>query len=346
MRKNIGSLLVMLVALHAIGPAFADDTVQNDQRTLRGTITEITPDQIKITTTGGEQVVAAENVKRITLDADPNELKSARNNALNTQYNRVLTELDKMGDPPNDKFVLGEVAFYRALAASKLALSGEEGTLTEAAIVAGKFVNSPSAQNSYHFYEGVELFGDLAMALGKPEAAEKNYAKLLASQSKTVLLSGYTKVAEAQLAQGKFDEAQKSFDQAIAVESTNPDAARLKLFAGIGRANCQAELDNADEAITYLQDLIKNQDSSQNDLFARAYNALGKCYLKQGKQKEAVHAYLFTDVLFFQNPNDHGEALYYLSQLWDKLNKPERSRDARNTLTSPRYQNTVWAKKQ
>ena len=346
MRTNIHLFLAIVIVFFAIDRVVADEVQQTNDRTLRGTITEITPDEVKITNSAGaEQVVAAEDVKRIILDSEPAELKSARNNALNTQYNRVLSELDKMGDPPNDKFILGEVAFYRALAAGKLALSGEAGTLSDAGTIANKFVNSPTGQNSYHFYEGVELLGDLLMAVGKPDVAEKNFAKMLASQSKTVLLSGHTKVAESQLAQGKFDEALSSFDQAIAVDSTSPDAPRLKLFAGIGRANCLAELKRADEGIAFLQDLIKNQDSSQNELFARAYNALGNCYLKSGKDKEAVHAYLFTDVLFFQNAYDHGEALYNLSLLWEKLNKTERARDARNTLNTPRYQNTVWAKK-
>ena len=77
-------------------------------------------------------------------------------------------------------------------------------------------------------------------------------------------------------------------------------------------------------------------------LFARAYNALGRCYMKQNKPKDAVLALLHTDVLFYADADAHAEALYYLSKLWSDINKSDRAVAARSTLRE-RYAGSIWA---
>jgi tetratricopeptide (TPR) repeat protein len=333
-------LLTTLIA----SPLFAwPDTVQSD-RTYTGTITAMTPDTITIETAGGAQVIAAETVKRVTLDLDPSELKTARNSALSGQYNRVPEELDKISPLPSNDFVRTEILFYRAKAIALMAISGEEGTLSDAVKAVGDFVRDKAAESSYHFYEASELYGDLAMAMGRPDGAQTYYGKLLESKSNLTLLRANTKMGDALNADGKFKEAIAAYDKAMNIEVNDPTANDLKRLAGVGRASALAETGKPDEGIAYLDELIKNEDSTKTELFGRAYNALGKCYMKQGKTKEAVHAYLFTDLLFFANAANHAEALYYLSQLWTTLNRPERAREAKQKL-SERYQNTPWAKK-
>ena len=77
-------------------------------------------------------------------------------------------------------------------------------------------------------------------------------------------------------------------------------------------------------------------------MIARLYNALGRCYLKQNKPKDAVMAYLHTDVLFYADADAHAEALFHLSKLWSDINKSDRAVAARNTLRE-RYAGSVWA---
>ena len=91
-----------------------------------------------------------------------------------------------------------------------------------------------------------------------------------------------------------------------------------------------------------MQDLINRNDPQDAALFARAYNALGRCYLKQGKTKEAVLALLHTDVLFSNEAEPQAEALYHLSKLWSEVNKSDRAAAARTTLRQ-RYAGSIWA---
>jgi tetratricopeptide (TPR) repeat protein len=103
-----------------------------------------------------------------------------------------------------------------------------------------------------------------------------------------------------------------------------------------------AETGKAEEGLALLQDLINKNDPQDVPLFARTYNALGKCHQKLNKPKDAVLAYLHTDVLFYTDADAHAEALYNLSKLWGDVNKQDRAVAARATLKE-RYAGTVWA---
>jgi hypothetical protein len=72
---------------------------------------------------------------------------------------------------------------------------------------------------------------------------------------------------------------------------------------------------------------------------------MGQCYLKSNKPKDALLAYLHTDILFYGDPESHAEALYYLDKLWQQVDRPERALQARKLLQQ-RYRGSVWANKE
>ena len=76
----------------------------------------------------------------------------------------------------------------------------------------------------------------------------------------------------------------------------------------------------------------------------QAYNALGAFYRSKQQDTDAVLAYLHVDLLFASNPSAHAEALYHLSQLWGKLDKPDRGVDAANRLRA-NYAGSSWAQR-
>jgi tetratricopeptide (TPR) repeat protein len=148
-------------------------------------------------------------------------------------------------------------------------------------------------------------------------------------------------VGRALIAQKKFDEASQQFSDVLAIDLSTAEANREKLFASIGKAQCVAELGKPDEGIAALQDLIARNDPTDGVLFGRIYNALGKCYLKVNKPKDARDAFLHTEMLFPNDTNAHAESLYHLSKLWSDLNKSDRAVAARNTLRE-RYPGSIW----
>ena len=117
-------------------------------------------------------------------------------------------------------------------------------------------------------------------------------------------------------------------------------------MAKAGKASCLAGTGSPAEGITIAEKLItENSPENNAELFGRTYNALGACYLKAGKPKDALMAYLHVDVLFYSDSEVHAEALYNLSKLWLSLKKQDRADNARNLLTD-RYAGSVWAKTQ
>jgi tetratricopeptide (TPR) repeat protein len=114
------------------------------------------------------------------------------------------------------------------------------------------------------------------------------------------------------------------------------------------RCSCSAvggpETGDPEQGIALLEELILDNDPRDEELFGRAYNALGRCYMKLDKTTDALLAFLHTDVVFTSEPDVHAEALYHLGQLWSQVNQSERSLRARSLLND-RYSGTRWARR-
>ncbi|MFI4876357.1 MAG: tol-pal system YbgF family protein, partial [Blastopirellula sp. JB062] len=118
--------------------------------------------------------------------------------------------------------------------------------------------------------------------------------------------------------------------------------ARQKDFATVGKAICLAEQGKPADGVKLIQPVLERANPKDADLFSAAYNALGRCYLKEGKPKDALLAFLHTDILFYGNPEMHAEALYYMSKLWKEVNDPDKGVAAYELLRS-RYAGSRWA---
>ena len=114
-------------------------------------------------------------------------------------------------------------------------------------------------------------------------------------------------------------------------------------MAGVGLAVCLAETGKADEGRQTLLKILEIAGPRDIELNAKAYNALGQCYLQQKNNKQALLAFLHTDLLYSGQRDAHAEALYHLTKLWGQLEKSDRARQARNTLKSS-YAGSRWAK--
>jgi len=150
-------------------------------------------------------------------------------------------------------------------------------------------------------------------------------------------------IGRARLAQpGKEKEAKAAFDAALKIPGQGEAYDLLKLSATLGLAQCLAA-DEPDAAVKMVNDILAKADIEDTELHARAYNALGIAHRKAGRNTEALMAFLHVDVLYFAVPEAHAEALYNLAQLWDKRQKPNRARRAKQILAE-QYSNSRWSK--
>jgi tetratricopeptide (TPR) repeat protein len=310
---------------------------------LSGTVVAATPTQITVEVRGQQRMVAVNEIRRVTFGDDPQELKRARDNAYSGNFEGALNELKTLNPASITRdFVKQDFAFYLAYSKGKVALAGG-GDKAAAANELLAFVTAN--KQTYHLYAAAELLGDLAVAQENYAQAVRYYGSLAKSPFPEYQLKGGVLEGRALVAEGKFAEAIAKFDAVVAGSIDTPAATQQKRLAEVGKALCLAETGQVPTAIQMLQKIIQENDAADGELFGRAYNALGRCYLKTDKKKDALLAYLHTDILFYANPDAHAEALYYLSSLWNEANKADRAIASRNLLTQ-RYAGSSWAKKQ
>ncbi|QDU25323.1 hypothetical protein ETAA8_03880 [Anatilimnocola aggregata] len=309
----------------------------------KGTVTTITKNEIALDMAGVPRSFPVNEITRVIFADEPNELTNARNSVVAKNYNAAVEELKKV-DPAalTREFMRHDAAYYKALSELRLAMSeGGDKTKAEADMLA--FLRS--APDSYHFYEAAELLGDLAASSGKYENAVRYYTPISKAPFEDYQMRANNAVARAQVAQKNFPAALAGFEAVLAGNLSTVEATQQKMLASVGKAQCLGETGKADEGVAMAEGIIAKNDPQDAKLFARAYNALGACHLKAGRPKDALLAYLHTDVLFYADSDAHAEALYNLVKLWGDLNKADRATAARATLRE-RYAGSIWNAKE
>ena len=307
----------------------------------KGVLKEITKDKLTLEINGVAQSFDVNQIVRFNFDEEPNELNNARNAIAVRKFQLAADELKKLdGKPQKNRDIAADIAFYKAYCQARLALTA--GGDRAAAI--SKLLDWAKANaNNFHFYESAELLGDLSVAAGQSADAARYYGSLSTAPWPDYQMKGNIAVGRALLAEKKFPEALEKFEAVAAASENSAEAEAQKRLAVAGKAVCLAETGKADEGIALLNAIIKDNNPEEDKiLFARTYTALGNCYLKQNKTKEALQAFLFTDILFDVDADAHAEALYHLSKLWADVNKTERATQAKAALKD-RYAGSVWA---
>jgi tetratricopeptide (TPR) repeat protein len=297
-------------------------------------------DEVSLDLGGVPKTFQVNEIVRITFKDEPPELNAARTQVLQRNYNQAMTELKKLdGQRIERALVKQDADFFRALCQCRLAMS-EGGDKAAAMTAMLNFVKS--APQNYHFYDAAETLGDLAMTSGKWADAAKYYGPIASARWPDYQMRANNAIGRALTGDKQYEAALDKYKAVLDTDLATPEALRQKSLASVGKAVCLAETGKAEDGVAALVDLIGKNDPQDSVLFARAYNALGRCYLKLNKPKDAVLALLHTDVLFYSDADAHAEALYQLSKLWNDVNKSDRAIAARNTLRE-RYAGSIWA---
>ena len=338
------SLMLVLCALPAVGWAQINDQIYQQGGTpTRGDISKSSPDEVDVIVAGNTQKIPTNKIRKINFGGEPNELRTARDHASQGRYEDALEVLAKVNTSTIKRpLIQQDYLFIKAFSQAKLALTGGGDKAAAEKDLLGFFGGN---QSTFHAYECAEILGDLAVAKQDYVEAGKRYAYLAKAPWKDYQMRSSVLQASAMLGQGKYAEAKAKFDDVVASPLDDPAALEQKLQAKVGQALCLAESGDPAGGIKLVQEVIGSNEPQQNPaLFGRAYNSLGRCYLKSNKPKDALLAYLHVDVLFYQNPETHAEALYYLTKLWTEVKKSERAIQSR-TLLQSRYAGSSWAKK-
>ncbi len=333
--------LLILATAHP-GLAQQPDSVVGQRGTPTfGTVVDTSSTMVTVDTTAGKRQFPVNEIQKVTFGGEPRELRNARDAIARGQFESSRSDLEKIAPSSVSRdLIRQDIAFLKGLCDARMALAGGGD---KSAAVRELLAFSKEAPTSYHYFQTVELLGDLAIALASFDNGIKYYGKLEEAPWPDYKLRATVLQAQAMVSSEKYSEALKKY--AAVLDSTVDDsrARAQKRLATIGQAICLANMEKAEQGIKMVQQVIAENDSQSNpELFARAYNALGACYLKSGKPQDALLAYLHVDLMFNQLPDAHAEALFHLSSLWRTVKKSERALRARSLLES-RYSGSVWA---
>lgn len=329
----------MIALLGARADAQLQDRIYGATGTATsGTISGMTASEVSM----GNIRREVNEIRRIEFGGEPRDLTAARQQAQKGQYENAIESLAKIDRGQIKRnYIAQDILFFEAYCKAKMALRGG-GDKREAATLLADF--RKKFGGSYHYYEASELFGEIAVASNEYASAEAAFKSLQQAPWTDYKMKASVLVGRALIAQEKYPDAVTAFDSVISQAVNSAEALRQQRFAAVGKAVGLAETGKVDDGVKAVTQVIAENDPKDQELMGRAYNALGRCHMKGGRDMDALLAYLHVDLLFFTHPDIHAESLYYLRTLWQKANKQNRAVQAKNLLES-RYAGTRWATK-
>ena len=345
MSRRLFQTLTMLALIAGLARAAVgqDRVIPLKGQTTAGTVTGMSPEKVTVDVAGTPREIPVNEINKIVYSDEPLELGRIRDQVIAGQIEQANEDMKKLNaDSIQRDVVKQDVEFYKAYIQGKLALQGSGNPATaDAAMMAFFRANL----GSYHAFRAAELLGQLANAQGNYAEAAKRFKFISKAPWPDYRLKANVLEARALSAAKSYAEALERYNEIIQTAESSPEVNRQKLFATVGRAVCMAETGKADEAVKSLETIVKDNDAKDALLFAYTYNALGNCYLKQDKLKEARLAFLRTHLLFNNDADAHAEALANLAKLWADAAKPDRALAAKNLLKE-RYPASPWSKVQ
>lgn len=214
----------------------------------------------------------------------------------------------------------------------------EEGKAADPAITALKAFKTKHA-DSWQIGSALQLLGRLQLESKDFEGAKATFGELSqANVAEDLKQEAQLQVIYVGIRSGKTAEAQTALTAALQSFSKGSKHA---VKAQVLQAELQLFAKKYDEATKLLRQVTK--DTNDKELKALAYNSLGVCLYEQEDFKGARWEFLWVDVVYNQDKNEHAKALYYLWKVFEKLGDAEKAQDCREQLLNERaFAGTEW----
>jgi len=339
-----------IVSMFALGGAEAwgiDSVIRKStEKPAGGEITSITRTEVVVTPRIGSPVtVPANDIDDVDWDGAPPSLNLGQSQESVGQLDSALKSYEEAEQESSGgkEGLRAEIAFSIARVNAKLAFADESRREAAKTLL----VNFTDRYRShYRFYDAQLLLGRVALAADDEIGAEAAFDVVIGSPWTDYQMAGKIGRARIELARGQVAAAKAAFNDVAGKPASTPAEASQRLEAMVGQAKClQAESNHA-EAVTILDQVVKQSSTTDVRLQAEAYLRQGDAYAALGgREEDAVMSYLHVDVLpsLAQQKDLHAEALYQLSRLWPAVGKPERGQAAAEKL-GQNYPDSEWAK--
>jgi tetratricopeptide (TPR) repeat protein len=331
MRRSIA--FGLLTALALATTARTDEVILDPSASLKvpggrivGQITSESPTAVKIKPeTGAEREVPVEQIASINYTGQPASLPLAETRENNGALAEALEQYRKAAGEAASKPYVTQAAQFGAARVQAGIAKADPSKLDEAIAALDTFVKTHRA--SRHLAPALEQLARLALNKGdnnRTEEALKALAAIPWAADRAAVLQ-----ARLLAKKGQGDQALQALEKVIGAA---PKGSSRAEEARLARAEVLSATGKFADAEAAAREVIRDTPPESAELQALAHNTLGDCLRAAGKTKDALFAYLETDILYDADKEQHAKALYYIAQLWRELKQQARADEVMGRL--------------
>ena len=327
----------------------ADQVVTRDE-TLFGKIESVSTEAVQLLprgSAGAAREIGVSDVVMIQFSDEPQDLIEAKRRLVKNNFVGALEAIQQVDEDEIQSAsvaVRGEYAYVRAVAGGHVAM-GAAGKISSALSSIKNAIDQFT--RSIHYYELLEVAGDLEQALGRYDEAASRYKKIALGPPPMVVRAGRLK-GDVLAAEGRYPEAIKEFEKVQSVDLVGGFVEQEKMMACLGQAESLLSLGQFSEAASLIRTMLSGRHPEEvpiattNVLLGNAYSLLGRALAEMKQDQDALIAYLTVDLVYGDAPETHAEALFQLFQLWNRGGYPRRAEEVRKKLMKT-YPKSTWA---
>jgi tetratricopeptide (TPR) repeat protein len=338
--------LALAVAAPSLAPA-ADvvrlvpgSTVKNTGGQISGQILAETPTELTIKPpVGGEQKVPVDQIASVEYDGAPPSylLGQARENT-GTLVEAAELYQKAVGEAQGKELLQRSAAYRRASVLADIGLADPDAAAAGLKALDEFLKAHPQSRQVGPALETLVRLSLQQNDAARAEAAVNDLArKVPAYRDRADVLK-----ARVMVKKGQTDQALAELDRILAKAPQGSAQAREALLARAEALVAAKQFDQAEEAVRKVIDQAPPEDASVQ---AMAHNVLGDCLRAAGRPKDALIAYLKTDVLYSSDKSAHPRALAMIAQLWTELRQEARAGEVLERLRQL-YPQSPYAKGQ
>lgn len=309
---------------------------QTTGRIVRGTITAESPREIKIQVGTKTETITVDDLADVDYAGTPQAFLEAEQREKSGDLNAALESYKRAASAAGLKPFVAQLVKFKYATALADAGMNEPQKLNDSITALQQFVKS--YPNGRHTALALERLLNLVRSgsdQSKIDSVLTDMANIPGNQGRANILK-----AELLAEQGQAEKALQLLDTA---KSQIPKNSELERLAESTRIKVLVARKDFTEAEKLARTLIESSVPNDAAALAPAYNSLGDCLRAAGKPKDAMIAYLHTEILYDRVAGEHARALAAITQLWRVLEKPDRAEQTLNKLAST-YPRSPWVK--
>ena len=338
------------VALQSGASVDAADQVVTRNETLFGKIESVSTEAVQLLPRGSVSAarkIGVSDIVMIQFSDEPQDLIEAKRRLVKNNFVGALEAIQQVDEDEIQSAsvaVRGEYAYVRAVAGGHVAM-GAAGKISSALSSIKNVIDQFT--RSIHYYELLEVAGDLEQALGRYDEAASLYKKIAIGPPPMVVRAGRLK-GDVLAAEGRHLEAITEFEKVQSVDLVGGFVEQEKMMACLGQAESLLSLGRFSEAASLIRTMLSGSHPEEvpiattHVLLGNAYSLLGRALAEMKQDQDALIAYLTVDLVYGDAPETHAEALFQLFQLWNRGGYPRRAEEVRKKLMKT-YPKSTWA---